>query len=241
MSVSSNEGWEVHAYETEGGPVFVIFQSDLEDVDQDAFGFCARVLIPIVDPQDSGGPTQEEAERLNALEDQLIAGLDAAGTDCLHVGRVTHAGVREVVFMVADWETFRPPVGTWMQSVDREIDVSEHDGWQFFFEAMWPSPYGWAHIRNRTVVMQLVEHGSDPEKPHGLEFHFLGEKAALEALQAKLAERGFRDPSFQEGALTSTIDLPLDVDRITDVYMQAHEDAEGLQVELDGWGAMIVS
>ncbi len=60
MSVSSDEGWEVHAYGTDDGPVFVIFQSDLDDVDQSAYPFCARVLFPIVDPQGGGGPTQEE-------------------------------------------------------------------------------------------------------------------------------------------------------------------------------------
>src|SRR5262249_11688704 len=145
--------WDFYSYRSNGGPVVVGFHAAANKIDQASLPYCARVIIPIKAPQSNGGPTRDEANVLWALEDQLTALLSRHSVSCLMLGRLTHAGVRELVFQLRDWETFRPPVGKWMmQHKGLNIDVSEHDGWKFFFEFVWPSPESWILISDRRVV-----------------------------------------------------------------------------------------
>src|SRR5699024_584896 len=123
---------------------------------------------------------------------QLCAKLAEHGVDCRLVGRLTHQGTRELVFQLADWESFRPPVGMWMgENTDYEIDVSEHEGWEFFDDCIRPSPEAWQFIADRNVVEQLEKSGSDMTKVHSLEFAFMGENARLRQVEQALRERGY--------------------------------------------------
>jgi len=133
MKVVPEKNWEAYDYSTDAGPIFVGFHTDSNKIDQQAFPHCARVIITIKQPNHNGGPNREEAEVLWAMEDRLVELLEAESAPCLMLGRLTHGGKRELVFQVADWELFRPPVGLWMmRNENYETDVSEHEGWQFF-------------------------------------------------------------------------------------------------------------
>ena len=55
------ENWETYSYSSEGGPVFVSFYAGAGDIARDEFPFCARVILPIKQPNANGGPTGEEA------------------------------------------------------------------------------------------------------------------------------------------------------------------------------------
>ncbi|WP_050030806.1 DUF695 domain-containing protein [Verrucomicrobium sp. BvORR034] len=244
MSVCPNHNWESYSYTTDSGPVIASFHAEANKIDQSTYPFCARVIITIKSPNHNGGPAREEAQVLWDMEDCLVEALDAASVPCLLLGRLTHSGCRELVFQVADYAPFRPPVGRWIgDRDDYETDVSEHDGWGFFFESVWPSEISWLQILDRRVVDNLVEAGSDASKLHSLEFTFRGEQSALQEMQTVLATRGYTllEFSVEESRLVMAHGMALDVSDIFSESVAHHELCKRLGVEYDGWGASIVS
>jgi hypothetical protein len=244
MSVCPNQNWETYSYRSDNGPVIVGFHAGANTIDQSQYPFCARVLITIKAPNHNGGPSQEEAQALWDMEDRLVELLDAAKAPCLLLGRLTHSGTRELVFQVAEYAPFRPPVGCWMQEHDDyETEVSEHDGWSFFFDSVWPTEDSWALILDRRVVENLVKSGSDPAKPHALEFVFRGDQNGLQKMQTALTTKGYSLVEFStaESRLVMARCMPLDLGEIFGESLSHREDCERLGIEYDGWGALVVS
>lgn len=243
MKVVPEDNWEFYSYQTENGAVFASFHAGADKIDQASLPYCARVIIPIKKPKSTGGPSDEEAKILWALEDELTELLSLHSVSCQMLGRLTHQGVRELVFQLHDWETFRPPVGKWMmQHESIEIDVSEHDGWNFFFESVWPSPTSWMLISDRRVVDNLLESGSDPSKPHSLEFVFRGPASALDQMHTTLLKRGYALVQMNpgEGLLVMANSMTLDLGPIYDASLFHDAECEKLGIEYDGWGCSVV-
>lgn len=111
------DSWDAYVAETEEGPLFISFDVDAagNQAVRSALHHCARVLIQIKAPNHNGGPSGAESEKLWEMEEDLCAALQKAGVQCRFVARVTHKGIRELVFQLADWDSFRPPVGQWIQ------------------------------------------------------------------------------------------------------------------------------
>jgi hypothetical protein len=243
MSVCPEHNWDTYSYSTDKGPVFVGFHTDSNKINQARYPYCARVLITIKAPNHNGGPAQNEAQVLWNMEDRLVESLDAADVPCLLLGRLTHSGTRELVFQVADYSAFRPPVGLWMMKhKDYALDVSEHDGWAFFNEFVWPSDTSWMLIFDRRVVDNLVKSGSDPSKPHSLEFVFRGDQNALKQMQASLTVRGysFVESSAEESRLVMARSMTLNVGEIFKESLSHRENCQRLGIEYDGWGALVM-
>ncbi len=244
MSVCPDHNWDSYSYSTDNGSVIVGFHTEADKIDQSKYPYCARVIITIKNPNDNGGPEQEEAKVLWDMEDRLVEALDAASVPCLLLGRLTHGGSRELVFQVADYTPFRPPVGRWIwEHDDYETDVSEHDGWDFYFESVWPSETSWLLIMDRRVVDNLVKAGSDASKPHSLEFVFRGEQAPLLEMQTALSARGYTllDFSPEESCLVMANSMTLDVGEIFKESIAHNTLCGQLGIEYDGWGALTVS
>jgi hypothetical protein len=245
MKVVPENDWEVFSYRTEEGPVFATFHTEADKIPQAEYPHCARVIIPVKRPNGNGGPERDEAEVLWAMEDRLVEQLEARSVRCLLLGRLTHSGNRELVFQLADWEKFRPPVGRWMaEHPDYDIDVSEHEGWDFFMSAVWPSQENWMMIADRRVIDNLIKAGSDPEKPHSLEFVILGESAQLEQFSASLGlgERGYTqlDISPGEGQLILVKSMELDLGKIHEESLFLKRATEQRGLNYDGWGCTVV-
>jgi len=242
MSVCPDHNWDSYHYSTDSGPVIVGFHTDSNKIEQSKYPLCARVLITIKAPNQNGGPSQDEAQALWDMEDRLVELLNAENVPCMLLGRLTHSGTRELVFQVADYTPFRPPVGLWMgEHDDYETDVSEHDGWDFFFESVWPSATSWALIFDRRVVDNLVQAGSDPSKPHSLEFVFRGELSGLKQMQTVLAARGYSllELAKEESRLVMAFSLPLDVSAIFRESLSHREECQRFNIEYDGWGTSV--
>ena len=206
---------------------------------------CARVMIPIHSPNESGCPVSPESEVLWEMEDELVAMLDQHTTTCRLVARLTYNGLRELVFQLQDWESFRPPVGLWiMKHDDYELDVSEHEGWDFFDSYIQPDIEDHYFMADRSVVDSLVKNGSDPQKQHSLEFVFMGPSEGLTRLADSLRDKGY----MVVGELNANFDrvilakaLPLDLSLIVQESVANRLAAENMGVEYDGWGAAVVS
>lgn len=244
MNVCPDHNWESYSYNTDSGPVIVGFHTDSNKIEQSKYPLCARVLITIKAPNLNGGPSQHEAQVLWDMEDRLVELLNAENAPCLLLGRLTHSGTRELVFQVADYTPFRPPVGRWIREHgDYETNVSEHDGWDFFFASVWPSATSWALIFDRRVVDNLVQAGSDPSKPHSLEFVFRGNIGGLEQMYTALTAKGYSllEASASEFRLVMARSMPLDVGAIFRESLSHREECQRLNIEYDGWGASVVT
>ncbi|MGE3805117.1 MAG: DUF695 domain-containing protein [Gemmataceae bacterium] len=240
-----HDAWDVYVQDTSNGPVFISF--DVEAARQDLTGtlpHCARVLIPVREPNENGGPVEPESTRLYDLEDELCGFLEKEAVVCRLVARLTHGGTRELVFQVDDWEQFRPPVDFWMSRVaDYDIDVSEHEGWEFFDSCIRPTEEIWLDLANNKVVDGLIESGSDPDKDHELEFVFIGEPAGLQLTFSKLLARGYTPAGaldFAAGEIVMVKLMPLDRQAIFDEALAHRQLAEECGVEYSGWGAAVV-
>ena len=243
MKVVPEKNWEVYSYQTDKGMVVVGFHADADKIEKASYPYCARIIIPIKQPENHGGPSREEANVLWALEDNLTELLSSHSVPCQMLGRLTHEGSRELVFQLHDWETFRPPVGMWMmQHEDLNIDVSEHEGWGFFFESVWPSPTSWLLISDRRVVDSLLRSGSDPKKLHSLEFVFRGPASALDQMLSALLGRGYTSIDLKpaEGVLVIAKSMTLDLGPIYDATLLHEEESRKLGIQYDGWGCLVV-
>lgn len=240
-----HESWDTYVADSPDGPAFVSF--DVEAAEQDLTGtlsHCARVIIPIQQPNPNGGPVSPEAERLYEIEDQLTAMLAGDGVACRLVGRLTCAGIRELVFQLDDWEAFRPPVGAWMiEHPEYAIDVSEHEGWDFFNDCIRPTPEIWLEMADRRVIQGLVRAGSNPARPHSLEFFFKGPEDGLRKLARQLEEHGYvarTAADFDSGELCMTRRMPLDEQAVCEESRANYQLANEVGVEYAGWGAPVV-
>jgi hypothetical protein len=243
MKVVPEENWEFYSYQTDNGPVVVGFNAGASKIDQAALPFCARIIIPIKEPDQHGGPNEKEAKFLWALEDSLTEQLSAHSVPCQLLGRLTYEGVRELVFQLHDWETFRPPVGQWMQQhEDLDINASEHEDWEFFFASVWPTRESWLYILDRRVVDNLVRSGSNPKKLHSLEFVFRGPAEARDQLRAILLNRGYAPVQSKSPAeiLVMAKSMALDLAEINDASLSHDEECKRLGLEYDGWGCLVV-
>ncbi len=237
--------WETYVRDSENGPFFISFDAEAEREDlTKPLPFCARVLIPIHEPNQNGGPVSPESEQLWDMEDGLCAALAEHRVDCRLVGRVTHNGIRELVFQLSDWESFRPPVGLWMgEHDDYEIDVSEHEGWEFFNDIIRPSAEDRLFMADQGVVNNLVKAGSDPEKEHGIEYVFHGEQDGLKKVAHALQARGYtamQPLDFKSGECVMVKRMTLDVYEIFSESLANGQTAEEFGARCDGWGAEVV-
>lgn len=236
--------WDSYVSNSEDKPLFISFDVEAAKEDMtDTLAHCARVIIPIRKPNENGGPVPPETDRLYELEDELCAALVQERVACRLVGRLTHNGMRELVFQLEDWESFRPPVGVWMMSHKKyKIDVSEHEGWTFFDDSIRPTPAIWLMLADQSVVRLLLEDGSDPSKEHALEFVFTGEESGLRKAARSLKKRGYVEqvPPDAESQIVMVKKMVLDEDAII-AESQAHTElAEKCGIDYDGWGAAVV-
>jgi regulator of RNase E activity RraB len=205
---------------------------------------CARVIIPIHRPNRNGGPVAPESERLFEMEDELCGALAKHGVDCRLVGRLTCDGVRELVFQLEDWESFRPPVGIWIMAQEEyEIDVSENEGWRFFDDCIRPTADIRLLLADQKVIQGLLDAGSDPEKEHALEFVFSGKERGLRQAAQLMQERGsvLQAPAdFSGGQVVMVKKMVLDEEAIFAESRAHAELAEKCGIVYDGWGAEVV-
>lgn len=239
------DNWDSYVSQSDDKPLFISFDVEAAEKDLTAtLGQCARVILPIKRPNQNGGPVPPESEHLYAMEDELCAKLVQHRAACRLVGRLTCDGIRELVFQLDDWETFRPPVGLWMMDhEDYDIDVSEHEGWSFFDDCIRPTPEVWLYLADRRVVEQLLKAGSDPAKMHALEFVFKGAESGLRQAAQALKARGYvpmAQSDFTSGEIVMVKKMLLDEDAV------AAESGDNLALANEhgltygGWGAEVV-
>jgi hypothetical protein len=240
-----SDEWNFYMADREEVRMFISFDDAVTHGDPPpGLELCARVILSIKAPNGAGGPVSPEAELLWDMQDALTAALEKDRVRCRLVGRLTYEGLRELVFQVHDWDSFRPPVGLWMmQHEDYEIEVSEHEGWDFFDAVIRPRSEDRLFMADRDVVDALVNSGSDPEKEHSLEYFFRGHAEGLTRVARTLQERGYTplgELDFASGEIGLARPMMLELLEIVEESLANHRLAEEAGVECTGWGAAVV-
>lgn len=207
---------------------------------------CARVIVPILETKpNSSWPIEQESQKLYDMEDELVDQLQSAQVFCRLVGRLTYDGLREIVFQVGDEDAFRPIVGRWMNHhKDYEIDVSEHEGWEFFDEYIRPSDEDRFFMAEDRVIENLLKSGSDPSLEHELDYCFDGDAGPLKAVAQRLLSEGYQhhdELDFDCGRIELFKRFVLDRQLIREESWKNRQMAEQLGADLNGWGAASVS
>jgi regulator of RNase E activity RraB len=241
----SHDAWETYVTATEEGtPCFVSF--DLEAAQEDltqTLRHCARVTVALKNPSEEGLPTKEESDRQYGLEDALCAELQKAKVPCRLVARLTHSGQRELVFQTDSGPKFVAVLKAWAEGLkDEDINLEEGEGWEFFDDVVRPGPDEWSWIADRRAVEGLLEAGSDPNRPHVLEYVFVGEEPKLLQVRDALMEKGYDHVSGpEESTLVMSVKCRLDLDAICEHSIQNRDLAEAHEVDCEGWGAAVVA
>lgn len=243
-SVVSNH-WNVYQRLHKDMRMMVSFDEDVARGEQSAeLSLCARIMIPTAVKNAAGEFDRLSFDVLNGLEDHLVESLQQDNIHCRLVGRLTYGGLRELVFQLQDWESFRPTVGMWMREhAEHEIDVSEHEGWNFFHDFLMPGVEDRLQMADRSVIDNLIKHGSDPKQIHALEFAFRADVYQYQTMLPELLSRGYEASSEKssEGQLFVLIKrMPLDYAKVTEESVANHRLAKQVGAECDGWGALIV-
>ena len=93
------------------------------------------------------------------------------------------------------------------------------------------------------MIDNLIQSGSDPQKPHSLEFVFRGDPLRLRDFQCMLANRDYSLIEFSqdESRLVMARSIPLDVTSVCQESISHRDECVRLGLEYDGWGASVVS
>lgn len=96
--------WSVAEGKYEGNPMFLRYRSDAKKMaGHPDFPYQIGIAVPLLRPNEYKLPTNEEAEQLNAIEDDLIATLKK-DPNLSEVLIITTNGMREFVFYAREWK-----------------------------------------------------------------------------------------------------------------------------------------
>lgn len=203
---------------------------------------CRRVIfhLPHESVYANGLPDGDEYRRSTEDEAALIGELERAGVDCLKVGHMLYAAMRDIVFQVEDTANFAAVVARWTARASRKIELRESAGWDFFEAKLRPSPVHQKWIENNHVVIELLKAGTNRELLHPLDHNFVGAPPAIDRIAGELERAGFDPQRHEPGRLTMTQELALDPDEITTWTLRFDALAEASAASYDGWGTRVL-
>ncbi|MDX2361238.1 MAG: DUF695 domain-containing protein [Crocinitomicaceae bacterium] len=207
----------------------------------DGYNSCIRVIIHMKAKNvlPTGLPKKEE----NARVEQMAVGMlnTLSSVDCRLVVKSLYGAMFDYCFQTNDPALFLSKINDWITSQkNHKVELIKSKGWDFYDERLRPNARHWQQISDRSVVLRMMNAGSNPEKDHILEHTFIGDDAKLKELSLNLENGGFTVQSTSEGCLVMTKSSKLIVPLISPLTGKLAGFAESMGVKYDGWGAMIV-
>ncbi|MCB9729634.1 MAG: DUF695 domain-containing protein [Deltaproteobacteria bacterium] len=197
------------------------------------------VRIPMATKTEDGLPTDEEAVRLNHVENRVRE--IVRGRDGQYVGRRTGGMNRDLVFYLP--ERPRGVEDRIRASVGMEIlfVVREDKRWQAY-ESMLPVPREWRQIEDRRSIQALLNADADPGLTHRIEHRVrTSSKKGAEALVKLYEKLELDEPTItgepRELVVAGVQLAPLQVDlihRVSWILESKSEKAKGVYL---GWTA----
>ncbi|MBN1486777.1 MAG: DUF695 domain-containing protein [Anaerolineae bacterium] len=239
------DSWNMYAYQYgDGNQAVISFDTSLASEEHhEGYNTSMRVIvyIPLECVMANGLPARQALPELDNIEQRLVESLEKGAVDCKLGGRMTYGGMREFVFQVEDIEKFRDSATSLSSSVvDYKVELREQEGWGFFDQKVRPSPVFWQQIKDREVIEQLIQAGSDPQAIHNLEHTFVGDPKILKRLKGELITNGFELVSDAGDTLVMSKGSKLDLNQVFGLTSKLSGYCRHLGISYDGWGAMVV-
>ena len=127
---ATGERWALLQGGAAEGPQVATINRALKAIDHPLKTMRCEVRVRLTDPRPDGFPKSEEADVLDALEDELVPAL---GERIAFLGRITGSGIRTIVFFAAESSGVPAEVealtGPWSYEV--EIEWTRDPRWEF--------------------------------------------------------------------------------------------------------------
>lgn len=211
-----------------------------------------RVTVGFNAVQDDGLPDPADLAPVNALEDPLLAQLEASGAAL--VGRVATQGVRHFFFYTPDPDASEAAAASALRAAkDRQVEIeASHDPeWAAYTDYLLPTAPEFRRSQDAEVVRALEEAGDPLEVPRPVDhFIYFAEQAPRDEFAEEAREAGFEvellDAEDAEGddephGLRLRRDDPVDLDSISAVTIELDEAAEEAGGRYDGWEAFVIN
>lgn len=242
-----SEDWDFYSLLVDGEPASIFFDLGLA-ADAPILGqpHMSYVRVFMREPRPDGLSSQEEFDRLIAIERSLEASLDSS-QDMTYVGRNTSSCNRDFYFYSAKPDTLEVLIRNVMADhSDYSFEVGRrHDpSWDVYLRFLHPRPEDLQRIMNRRVLENLASHDDDHSIARVIDHRaYVPSLDAAEALKVILLKDGFNVSEVEASESSAIVefnrsDRPSDIDEIVIPLVRRIEELGG---SYDGWGCHVSS
>ena len=205
------------------------------------------VSIRMLQPRHDGLSSQEDADQLWKVEDDLVASFDGAAIGYAFAGRLTSAGFRDLYFYTDDPDRMASEIRRTMAAfppLTYEADHQPDNEWKVYLEFLYPQPQQLQIIQNWRVLEQLQQRGDDLSKSREV-FHWIYFRTAADRRQFEgfAQDAGFRtvtcdrvaEPSDRPFYLTVSRVDKVGYDEVNEYTLMLWEKARTMDAKYDGW------
>lgn len=250
-----SEKWDFYPCQVGDHRASIFFDEGIaQEIDRLALPNALKVALAIKDPQ-HGLPSNQEADRLFAIEDSIKATIETSGG--VYLGRITMAGVRFFLALMPEEDDGISARLSDIAAADGyEIDctVEADPDKDIYWQDLWPTPDDRQVMEDLKVLGTLQKHGDlhALERPvnHWSYFH---DRGSADAYAQWLADNGYADVTVEdlrEEPESSPVERPMCVrcihhgsmhlDDITGHTVALLRKTRDLGGEYDGWETSIM-
>jgi len=222
----------------------------IESAPDQALPWLLSLELTMQAPREDGLSSQQEADALYTIEDELIEALDAA-LEHHYVGRLTFAGRRVLYSYVAQdasTEALLKALIPRHPEYELRYELRQDPQWLHYTQWLYPGERERAEMSNRRVVLKLKEYGDQLTVPRQVEHLILfATRARAESFMTEMGEHGFQgmiEPQQQDdGAWAVQLHRvdPVELEHINEIVHTLSARAVLHDGIYDGWGCMVVS
>ena len=251
-SQSYQSNWENYVMEVNRKPVSVVVDLGLKSLapirDRP---YVVIVRTKLLSPEPSGQPGQEEMERLDAMEDQLVSQL-SRHSGAFYAGRFTQRGLREFYFYALDSVGYLTGVQTAMSGFPEYqflCQAKEDRSWQNYLQVLYPSEKDMEAILHRRQIDLLAQKGDGLNKSRRIDhFFYFPSRSKREEFMRNLSAENFQLASMEDGDEGESMryslqlfrnDIP-DYRQVNGLFMPLWERARKFQGRYAGWETYVV-
>ena len=213
--------------------------------------YVVYVSIKMPNPKENGLSSNEDADKLWKIEEEIISGFDNNNLNYAFAGRLTSDGFRDLYFFGENTILMEKQVSSAMTAFPNfkfDLGHKPDKEWGGYFDFLYPLPRQMQSIQNRRVLEQLEKGGDKLTKEREV-FHWIYFKTQNELDQFESFTKGLVFMTKNKGKTeqpheykfvlsVSRIDK-VGYDEIDDYTLELWQKATDLNGDYDGWETSI--
>ncbi len=209
------------------------------------------VSIKMPNPREDGLSSNEDADDLWQIEDEIIKAFDNKKLNYTLAGRLTSNGFRDLYFFGENTILMEKEVSSTMTAFPKyEFDFGHKpdNEWSGYFDFLYPLPRQMQVIQNRRVLEQLEKGGDDLTKAREV-FHWIYFKTQneLDQFESFTSSLGFETknkgktekPNEYKFVISISRVDKVGYDEIDEYILELWEKVQELNGDYDGWETSI--